>query len=79
MGGYPKKVRFWQPVIEKLQQKPDKWRRYNISRGGRATLCNSILSNPPYHMSTFMIPEKVVKSIGRLMRSFFGKVIRKEN
>ena len=43
LGGYPKKVEFWQPVIDKLQGKLDKWRRYNLSRGGRATLCKPIL------------------------------------
>lgn len=36
-GGYPRKVSFWQPIIDKVQDKLDKWRRYNLSKGGRAT------------------------------------------
>lgn len=57
LGRYSKKVSFWQPVIEKLHVKFDKWRRYNLSRGGRATLCKFVLSNlPTYYMSSFLIP-----------------------
>ena len=53
LGGCLKEVEFWQPVIDKLQRKLDKWRRYNLSRGGRATLCKSVLSNLPiYYMSS---------------------------
>lgn len=47
LGGYPKKVSFWQPMIDKIHAKLDKWRRFNLSRGGRATLCKPVLSNLP--------------------------------
>lgn len=44
-GGHPKKVSFWKPIIDKLQGKLDKWRRYNLSR--ESTICKSVLSNLP--------------------------------
>lgn len=41
--------------------KLDKWRRYNLSREGRATLCKLALSNlPTYYMSSFLMLKKVI-------------------
>ena len=72
LGGYPKKVSFWQSVIDKIQGKLDKWRRYNLSRGGKATLRKSVLSSlPTYYMSSFFMPEKVLSIIERSMKNFF--------
>lgn len=46
LGGYPKSSSFWQAVIDKIQKKLDRWKRFNLSRGGgRLTLCNSVLSS----------------------------------
>ena len=67
LGGYPKKVSFWQPVIDKVQGKLDRWRRYNLPRGGRATLCKLVLSNLPTHY----MPGKVVSTLERIMINFF--------
>lgn len=56
--GTESKVTFWQPVIDKVHKNLDKWKRFNLSRGGRATLCKSVLSNlPTYCMPTFLMPE----------------------
>ena len=72
LGGYPKKESFWQPILNKVQGKLNKWKKYNLSWGGRSTLCKSVLSNlPTYYMSTFLMPEKVVSSLERSMRNFF--------
>lgn len=58
---YPKKEAFWQLVIGKVQDKLDKWKRYNLSRGGRVTLCKSVLAHlPTYYMSLFLMLEKVI-------------------
>lgn len=72
LGGYPKRVSFWQPMIDKTHTKLDKWRKFNLSRGGRSTLCKSVLSNlPTYYMSLFLMPEKVISILERIMRNFF--------
>lgn len=63
LGGYPKEL-FQQPILDKIQGKLSKWKRYNLSRGGRLTLCKLVLSNlPTYYMSIFFTPEKVVSSL----------------
>lgn len=72
LGGYPKKEAFWPPVIGKVQDKLDKWKRYNLSRGGRVALCKSVFSHlPTYYMSLFLMLEKVIATIERAMRNFF--------
>ena len=54
LGGYPKNALFWQPILDKVLGKLDKWRRYNLSGGGRITLCKSVLSSlPTYYISVF--------------------------
>ena len=66
-----KKVTFWQPVIDKIQGKLEKWKRYNLSRGGRATLCKYFISHlTTYYMSVFLMPEKVIQEVKHIMRNF---------
>lgn len=82
LGGYPKKEAFWQPIIGKIQEKLDKWKRYNLSRGGHVTLCKPVLSRlPTYYMSIFLMPKKVISIIEHMMRNFFweGNKGRKRN
>lgn len=72
LGGHPKQASFWQPVIDKIQWKLEKWKRYNLSREGRATLCKSVLSHTPtYYISIFAMSAKVSQSVERLLRNFF--------
>lgn len=33
IGGYPRQASFWQWMIDKVQRKLDKWKRFNLSRG----------------------------------------------
>ena len=74
LGGYPRQKMFWQPVINRIHKKLERWKRYNVSRSGRHTLCNSVLvSLPTYYLSLFSIPENVAASLERIMRNFFGK------
>ena len=61
LGGHPKSARLWQPIIDKVHGKLDKWRRYNLSRGGRITLCKSVLSSfPTYYMYVFHMIESAL-------------------
>ena len=55
LGGYARQKSFWQPVIDRIHKKLERWKRYNISRGGRQTLCNSVLvSLPTYYLLYFL-------------------------
>ena len=59
LEGYPRQKEFWQPVIDRVHKKLDRWKKFNISRGGRHTLSNSVLASlPTYYQSLFSIPEK---------------------
>ena len=72
LGGYPRHKIFWQPMIDKSTQKLDRWKRFNISRVERQTLCNSVLANPStYYLSTFAIPQNVASALKNLMQNFF--------
>lgn len=71
LGGNPKAASFWQPIIEKIDKKFDAWKYSYISKGGRLTLLQAVLSNlPTYYLSLFQAPTVVCKTIERLMRDF---------
>ena len=63
LGGYPRRREFWQPDIDRIHKKLDRWKRFNISRGGRQTLCNVVLASlPTYYLSLFLISVHVATS-----------------
>jgi hypothetical protein len=80
-GGNPSRVAFWNPVINKVEQRLAPWKRGFISKGGRLVLIKAVLSNlPSYFMSVFSIPILVAKKLEKLQRNFFwndGLVQRK--
>ena len=77
LGRYPKQYSFWQPIIDKVNLKLDRWKRYNLSRGSRLTLCNSVLANlPTYCMSIFQMPVAVSVEIERIMCRFCWEGLR---
>lgn len=47
-------------------------KRVNLSRGGRLTLCSSVLSSIPiYYLSLFVMPSHMCLDLERLMRNLF--------
>ena len=50
-----KKVTFWQPVIDKIQGKSEKWKRYSLSRGGQDTMQIFLSHLTTYYMSIFFL------------------------
>lgn len=72
LGGHPKWNTFWQPVTDKVLKKLDQWKQFQLSRGGRLTLCNSVLSSILlYYMSIFLMPPCVLVEFKRKIRNFF--------
>ena len=62
---------FWEPVVRKVRKRLDGWKRSFLSRGGRLSLIESVLSSLPiYFLSLFKIPRNVGKEIESLMRDF---------
>lgn len=74
LGGVPRSLSFWDPVIERIQNKLDSWKRDYISLGGRITLIKAALSNlPVYYMSLFKILAKISLKVEKLQRDFLWK------
>ena len=74
LGGNPCCRSFWEPVISKVSKRLDGWKRGFLSKGGRLTLIESVLSAiPTYFLSLFRIPSGVAKELEKIMRNFLWK------
>ena len=64
LKGNPKACVFWDPVIERISRRLDRWKKAYLSLGRRITLIHSCLSHiPSYFLSLFKIPIVVVGEI----------------
>ncbi|PRQ36601.1 putative RNA-directed DNA polymerase [Rosa chinensis] len=72
LGGNPKQASFWNPVVEKIEKSLEGWKKAFLSRGGRLTLIQAVLSSlPTYYLSLFQIPVGVAKRLESLLKIFF--------
>ncbi|KAL5569671.1 hypothetical protein UlMin_026246, partial [Ulmus minor] len=71
LGGNPNSTEFWNPVIEKVGKRLDGWKKAVLSKGGRLTMIQSVLSSIPiYFMSLFKLPNGVAALLEKMMRQF---------
>ena len=64
----------WVPVIDRIQGRLAGWKAKTLSRGGRLTLVNSVLTAMPvYFLSSFRVPDGVRRKIDTLRRRFLWK------
>lgn len=71
LGGNTKSMNFWDPIIESIDHKLSSWQHSYISKGGRLTLIQAVLSNlPTYYLSLFKALMSVFKIIEKKMRNF---------
>lgn len=71
LGGNPRSESFWAAIIERVDRKLEGWNYSHISKGGRLTLVQSVLSSlPTYYLSIFKPPAHVSKILERKMRNF---------
>ncbi|GAU23785.1 hypothetical protein TSUD_26930 [Trifolium subterraneum] len=57
IGGNPRRIQFWLPLIEKIRKRLSGWKCKNLSIGGRLILLKSVLSSiPVYFLSFFKAP-----------------------
>ncbi len=62
----------WRDVIARVRSRIDGWQAKLLSRGGRLTLFNVVLTSLPlYFFTMFKAPKWVVKRIEALRRDFF--------
>ncbi|KAL6343054.1 hypothetical protein AAG906_017866 [Vitis piasezkii] len=71
LGGNPKTIGFWDPVVERISRRLDGWKKAFLSLGGRITLIQSCLSHiPSYFLSLFKIPASITSKIEKMQWSF---------
>ncbi|GKV34399.1 hypothetical protein SLEP1_g42774 [Rubroshorea leprosula] len=58
IGGNPRRIAFWKPLLETFNKKLHTWKGRFLSLGGRITLINSVLSSlPVFWMSLYLLPK----------------------
>ena len=73
LGGNPKTIGFWDPVVERISRRLDGWKKAYLSLGGRITLIQSCLSHiPSYFLSLFKIPVSIASKIEKMQRDFLN-------
>jgi len=61
----------WNPLIEKVNQRPEGWKEKLLSLEGHITLANVVLlAIPLYFLSFFRMPKWVERCIDRSRRRF---------
>ena len=71
LGALFKSVTVWDGVEEHFQRRLAMWKRQYLSKGGRATLIQSTLSNLPiYLMSLLCLPSSVKRRLEKIQRDF---------
>ncbi|RVW31827.1 putative ribonuclease H protein [Vitis vinifera] len=71
LGAPFKSVTVWDGVEERFRRRLSMWKRQYLSKGGRATLIRSTLSNLPiYLMSLLCLPSSVRRRLEKIQRDF---------
>ncbi|KAG2711134.1 hypothetical protein I3843_04G057600 [Carya illinoinensis] len=71
LGAPHKSKTMWDGVVEKIECKLAGWKRLYLSKGGRATLIKSTLSNlPTYFLSLFPLPVGVAHRLEKTFCDF---------
>ena len=71
LGGNPRQIDFWDPLVNKVAKRLDGWKKAFLSRGGRLTLIHSVSQALPiYYLSLFKAPIDVIHSMEKIMRDF---------
>ena len=72
IGGDPRRLVFWEPVINTIKSRLAGWQSRFLSYGGRLILLKSVLSSlPVYALSFFKAPSGIISTI----ESIFNKKI----
>ncbi|CAL5353932.1 unnamed protein product [Camellia sinensis] len=70
-GANPRRLKSWQPIVDKVRSKLALWKRKLLSFAGRLTLIKFVLDSlPGYYISIFKMPKGVVREIERIKAAF---------
>ena len=71
LGASYKIASIWNPILERMEKKPSRWKCLYLSKGGRLTLLKSTLSSlPTYYLSLFTVPKLVTIRLECIQRNF---------
>jgi len=72
IGGDPRRLAFWDPVMHTIKSKLPSWKSRFLSYGGRLTLLKSVLTSlTVYALSFFKALSGIISSIESLFNFFF--------
>nr|ABD32615.1 RNA-directed DNA polymerase, putative [Medicago truncatula] len=64
IGGNPRRLRFWEPIVNRIKSRLSGWNSRFLSFGGRLVLLKSVLTSlPVYAISFFKAPSEPQKKI----------------
>ena len=72
IGGNPRRLKFWEPTVNRVKSRLSGWNRRFLSFDGRLILLKSVLNSlPVYALSFFKAPTGIISSIESLLNNFF--------
>lgn len=71
LGGNPRRLAFWDPIIYKIRSRLSKWKQQHLSFGGRVCMIKAVLSSLPlFFLSFFKMPAGVLDKCNSILRRF---------
>ena len=71
VGGNPRKVQFWKPVVNKVSARLSTWKGRCLSMAGRICLIKLVFTSIPlFYLSFFKAPVSICERIRNIQRSF---------
>jgi len=71
IGGKPRRVAFWKPIIDKIKARLSNWKGKILSMAGRICLIKSVINALPlFYLSFFKAPSKVCSLIKKIQTKF---------
>jgi len=72
IGGDPRKLAFWYPLVDRIKRRLSDWKSRNLSMGGRLILLKSVMSSiPVYFLSFFKALSGIISILESLFNAFF--------
>ena len=80
LGGNPRSRSFWEPVTRKVPKRLDGWKTAFLSKEGRVTLIQYVLSTlPTYYMLAFRMPIVYRRKLKSLCEISYRRTSRGNN
>lgn len=80
LGNSPKKVKFWDPLVQNLHKKMKQWKNAGSSIAGRLIILKAVLNSIPiYWLNLYKIPATVIKRIDKIRRDFLWNGLDNSN